>query len=195
MKCRGISSRLSYGRLFEDWELEMAERLVRRFCGQGKTFPGSEFEILLADVLADWCFERDKLDAARVGTREAFMMTVVERDLTDRARTEKTLKRGPLRNAASLDEPINDDDDGLTREEVLAEPDPLSSGVTDLRLDLEKAARRLSSRQKRILELRLKRHAVKEIAELLNLSRSTVHDEIVRIRKLFESQGLRDYLK
>jgi DNA-directed RNA polymerase specialized sigma24 family protein len=195
MKWRGIPYRLNYERLFEDWELKLAERLIRRFCGRRKAFPDSEFETLLADVLTDWYRQRSQYDAVRFNSPEAFMNTVVERDLTDRARAEMTLKRSALRNAASLNEPLNDEDNALTREEVLAIPDLLSSGVTDLRLDLGKVTRRLNSRQKRILELRLDRHAVKEIAALLNLSRSTVHDEIVRIRKLFESQGLRDYLK
>jgi len=196
MKWRGISSRLSYERLFEDWELDLAERLIRRFCGEGKAFPGSEFETLLADVLTDWYFERDQYDAVRFNSRDVFMKTVVERDLTDRAKAEKRFKRASLKKAVSLNEPIDDDGDSLTLEEVLPDThDPLSRGVTDLHFDLDKVYRRLNARQKLILKLRLEQHPVTEIAALLKISRSTVHDDIVRVRNLFESEGLREYLK
>jgi DNA-directed RNA polymerase specialized sigma24 family protein len=196
MEWRGVSSRLNFKTLFEPWELELAERLVRRFCGRGKAFPDSEFETLLSDVLGDWYFERSQYDAARQSSRAAFMKTVVERDLTDRARAEKTLKRSALKNAIPLNEPLDDDENSLTREEVLPDPcDPLGRGVADLGFDLDKVTRRLSARQKLILKLYSERLPVTEIAALLKISRSTAHEEIARIRKLFESAGLRDYLK
>ena len=196
MKSRGLPSRLSYERLFEPWELELAERLVRRFCGRGKVFPESEFETLLADVLTDWYFERAQYDAVRFNSPEVFMKAVVERDLTDRARAEKTFKRKFLRKAVSLNEPIDDDGGSLIHEGVIPDThDPLSRGEMDLRYDLDSVRRRLNSRQGLILTLLLEGRPVTEIATVLKTSRSTVHDEIARVRNLFESQGLRDYLK
>ena len=195
MKGKSVSSRLRYRGLFDEEELQVAEAVVSEFCGPGKAFPHDEFETLLHDVLTTWHSERETHDAARGASLATYMRKVVRRDLLDRVKGVKSGKHRIIDEARSLLDPLGDDNNPLTLEEVLKSRDPLSEGTVDIRINLAEALPQLNPRQRRIIKLHLTGLTMTEIAAVLKVSRSTIHDEITRIRKFFECRDLRDYLE
>ena len=65
-----------------------------------------------------------------------------------------------------------------------------------LKIDLSKALQKLTPKQKKLCHL-LKEEGftIKQLSEYLKTPRSTVYDEIERIKKIFMREDLEDYLK
>ena len=73
-------------------------------------------------------------------------------------------------------------------------PDPFNQVL--LKIDLSKAFRKLTSQQERLCRLIGEGGlTVTELSECLKTPRSTIYDEIERIRTIFEKEGLKEYLQ
>lgn len=134
---------------------------------------------LILEVIRVWSsYDPDR------GAPEAFVNQVVATRtsslLRRRAAKKRRLNPGSLDGAA---ERVADGaTDGLSRE-----------SACDLRRDLDAVLSRLTPRQRDICD-QLLRESVSPAARELGLPRSTVRDEIARIRVVFEEAGLGDYL-
>jgi len=134
---------------------------------------------LILEVLRVWA----SFDPER-GTPQAFVNQVVSTRtnslLRRRAAKKRRLHAGTLDGAAGhiADEAA----DGRVRETA-----------SDLRDDLAAVLGRLTPRQRDICD-QLLRESVSPAARELGLPRSTVRDEIARIRVVFEEAGLGEYL-
>ena len=74
--------------------------------------------------------------------------------------------------------------------------DAVGSARHDAGLDVARALERLTPMQRRICTMLGEEGlSVKETAERLRIPRGTLYDEIKRIRQIFSTQGLGDYLK
>jgi RNA polymerase sigma factor (sigma-70 family) len=102
-------------------------------------------------------------------------------------------KRGRGQKPLSLQAPIGRDRDGdpATLGDLI--PERCSSDPT-LRLDIASAVARLTQRQRAVVRHRLEGLSVTEIARRMKVSRETAHQELARIKCVFEDAGLRDYL-
>jgi len=191
MNARRVPSRLSYRRLFPGREVACAKALVREWCGEGKRFEPDEFDDLLQQVLTHWWQVRHRYDATREASILSYMRAVVGRKLVDLGRERDAEKRRVLSEALSLDAPVGEDEDSETFGDLQEAPAGPDCGLSH---DLTTAVNGLTGRQQRICELWSQGVSVTAISEALGTSRSTIHDEIQRIRRHFTDRGLADYL-
>jgi RNA polymerase sigma-70 factor (ECF subfamily) len=128
------------------------------------------------------------------------MAQVLRNKLTDLVREMTADKRAGDPGALSLEAPIDGTDDGLTLGDVLADeqaaPDCGGIDSRHARIDLMRVSALLTPAQQRLcLLLAEEGLSIKEAAERLRIPRGTLYEEIKRIRRIFEQQGLGNYLK
>lgn len=193
---------LNYKKTFLQWELAVAKKLVYEYQEKFECLKRIDFNDLLQEVLIYWYFKKKKFNPNRQASEQTFIAKVVKNKLTDILREAKTDKRTLNYQTISLDQPLCDDENCITLSDVTSEDDILSSSNTlnpflkiQLKVDLSKAFLELNSRQKKICNLILSEDLnVSELSQCLSTPRSTIFDEIKRIRKIFEKEQLKDYL-
>jgi RNA polymerase sigma-70 factor (ECF subfamily) len=183
---RIVSSRLDYGALFPGEEVALAKALVRDCCRKNRCFGRDDFNDLLQEVMVHWWTARNRYDKKRGAGIKSYMRTVVGRKLIDLVRKRHAEKQAVLDEAVSLDAPVGEDE-GETFGDLL---EAQGCRKPDFSLALETAVGKLTPRQKEIYELLDANKTKKAIEEALGISRSTIYDEIQRIRRLFTDHGL-----
>jgi RNA polymerase sigma factor (sigma-70 family) len=193
---------LKNGKELQQWEIAVAKKLIGEFRRRSRSPEREEFDDLLQECLMHWIEVRRKLRADPEGPPIAYMATVVRNKLTDLFRERDAAKRAGDYDAVSLDAPTGDSDDAPTFADLLdaarsrnaSSDHGLDPG--DARIDVAKALRNLTPRQRRLCELLGEEGlSIKEAAEKLRIPRGTLYEEINRIRKIFADQGLGDYLR
>ncbi len=192
---------LHYGGLFHNWEIAIAKKLVENFQRRWKCLCREDFEDLLQECLTHWYFARDEYDPKREASQKTFMGRIIRNKLTDLVREREADKRKIAHLAVSLDEPLGNSEDDYTltdkigKNTVMDVPSDPYMGI-HLRRDLSSALQNLNPRQKELCRLLGEEGLnVKEASEYLRTPRSTVYDELNRIRKIFMKEGLQDYLE
>jgi len=191
----------NYRGLFQDWEIAVAKKLVNEFQGKWRCLEREEFDDLLQECLTHWYFAKDDYDPGREASQKTFMGRIVRNKLTDLVRERESDKRKVAHLTVSLDKPLGEDEDSPTL------IDKIDGGnVTDvlhnhsleihLKIDLSKALQKLTHQQKELCHLLGEKGlTVKEASDCLKTPRSTIYDELKRIRTIFMKEGLEDYLK
>jgi RNA polymerase sigma-70 factor (ECF subfamily) len=127
------------------------------------------------------------------------MNHVVRHYLLDITRRAAAKKRKGERSMASLNEPIireTEESDDLTLEETV--PDKTSAtrlAWLPLQIDLATVLTRLTPQQQAICRLLTEGETVTVISRSLKVPRTTLYDEIKRVRRIFRDAGLKDYLE
>jgi len=196
---------LNYLRLFEDWEIAVAKKLVDYFIekhtvGKHACFQKHEFDDLLQECLIHWWVVRERYDAERHASKKTFMGLVIRNKLKDLVQERQADKRRVICLAESLDAPVGDEEDSPTLLEDLEErhPEDMSHDPTmeiESRVDVSKTLCRLTTRQKEICDLLGEGRSMEDVGECLNTPRSTIYDEVKRIRAIFLKEGLGDCLE
>ena len=191
----------NYRGLFQDWEIAVAKKLVNEFQERWSCLEREDFDDLLQECLTHWYFAKDDYDPGRVASQKTFMGRIIRNKLTDLVREREADKRKIAHLSISLDEPLGDDEDSP------ALIDKIDDGsINDashnhfleiqLKIDLSKALQKLTPQQKSLCRLLGEKGlTVKEASEYLKTPRSTIYDELKRIRTIFMKEGLEDYLK
>jgi RNA polymerase sigma factor (sigma-70 family) len=193
--------RTDYKGLFQDWEIAVAKNLVNDFRRRQTCLQREGFEDLLQECLIHWLFVRGNYDSTREVSPQTFMGRIVRNKLTDIIREKQADKRKVAHLTISLDIPLEDDSNSPTLIEKLNDNATIEScsdprSQADLRIDLEKVLQKLSPKQKEICHLLGDEgFSVKEASNRTGMPRSTVYDEIERIRKIFLKEGLNEYLR
>jgi RNA polymerase sigma factor (sigma-70 family) len=183
-----------------NWEIATAKKLVSEYRQRHKILQHEEFDDLMQECLAHWIVVRRRIPPEPdPQPAVAYMARVLRNKLTDLVREMTATKRAGDPGAFSLESPIDGTDDGLTLGEVLAnEQATPDSGIDSrhARIDLMRASALLTPAQQRLCLLLAKEGlSIKEAAERLRIPRGTLYEEIKRIRRIFEQQGLGNYLK
>lgn len=185
-----------------NWEIATAKKLVSEYRRKHRILEREEFEDLMQECLTHWVVVRRRIPPEPDAPPPvAYMAQVVRNKLTDLVREMTADKRAGDPGAFSLEEPVDGSEDGLTLGEVLADErvDPASSGGMDTRharIDLDRAMALLTPAQQRLCRMLGEEGlSIKEASEKLRIPRGTVYEEIKRIRRIFDLQGLGDYLK
>ena len=188
-----------YGDGIQQWEIAVAKKLVGEFRRRSRRLEREEFDDLLQECLAHWIEVRARLTAGPEGPPIAYMSRVVRNKLTDMLREQGATKRGGDLDTVSLDAAVGDDDDSPTFADLI---DVATSGAAseaaiedrDARIDIARAMRNLTPRQRRLCALLGEEGlSIKEAAARLRIPRGTLYEEIKRIRKVFADHGLGDY--
>ena len=189
-----------YGNGIQQWEIAVAKKLVGEFRRRSRRLEREEFDDLMQDCLTHWIEVRAKLKPSADGPPIAYMARVLRNKLTDLIREQGATKRGGDLDTVSLDAPVGDDDDAPTFADLI---DVATSGATgeaaigedrDARIDIARAMKKLTPRQRRVCALLGEEGlSIKEAAVRLRIPRGTLYEEIKRIRKVFADHGLGDY--
>jgi RNA polymerase sigma-70 factor (ECF subfamily) len=184
-----------------NWEIATAKKLVSEYRQRHKILHHEEFDDLMQECLAHWIVVRRRIPPEPdPRPAVAFMARVLRNKLTDLVREMTANKRAGDPGAFSLEAPIDGTEDGLTLGDVLADEQaaPDSGGIDSrhARIDLMRVSALLTPAQQRLcLLLAEEGLSIKEAAERLRIPRGTLYEEIKRIRRIFEQQGLGNYLK
>ncbi len=190
-----------YRGLFQDWEIAVAKKLVNEFQGKWRCLEREDFDDLLQECLIHWFFAKDDYDSTREASQKTFMGRIIRNKLTDLVRERESDKRKIAHLTVSLDEPLGDDEDSPALidkidEQTISDTAPNPFLEIQLKIDLSKALQKLTPTQKELcFLLGEKGLTVKEASDYLKTPRSTIYDELKRIRTIFMKEGLEDYLK
>jgi len=187
-----------YGDGLQQWEIAVAKKLVGEFRRRSRRLEREEFDDLLQECLVHWIEVRGRLGPNSDGPPIAYMTRVVRNKLLDMLREQGATKRGGDVETLSLDAALGDDDDAATFGDLI---DAASIGMAgedtkdrDARIDIAKAMKSLTPRQRRLCALLGEEGlSIKEAAVRLRIPRGTLYEEIKRIRKVFADHGLGDY--
>ena len=178
---------LNYFGLFEDWEIAVARNVINSFLGQ---LEKEGVEDLLQECLTHWFFHRNQYTGKNEASQKTFMAKVVKNKLIQIIRKNNANKRKSV--TVSLNEPVGDENDSPTLMDVIPDEQDQKS---DLKVDLIKALQKLTPQQKQLCQLIAEQGlSVKEAGIRLNRHRSTLYDDIRRIKEIFKEEGLLDYL-
>jgi len=189
---------LDYGELFEDWEIGIAKKLIIEFQRKWRCLSREHINDLLQECLTRWFFARNNYNPTRGASQKTFMARAIRNRLMDLVREREADKRKVAHLAVSLDEPP-EDDGGLTSatgrvdQKVPADPE-LCSLQVGLAVDVRRVSGKLSPKQKQVCALLMRGLDITEVAKALETPRSTLYDEIARIRRIFQEAGLEAYL-
>ncbi len=126
------------------------------------------------------------------------MRRVVRAKLLSIERAAQAAKRGSGATPLSLDQPLESEDDDLTLGGQIPVPGPTpddEAQVTELRERIEEASRRLTARQRRLVQGLYADRGLSDLSRALGVPRTTLHDDLRRIRQAFRNQGLEAYLR
>lgn len=188
-----------YGKLFEGWEIAVAIKLVSDYREQWKCLRLDDVEDLLQECLAHWVFAKDKYDPLKEASQKTFMARVVRNKLRDLVKERAREKRKVAQNSISLDAPVlPDDENSPSLVDTLEEEAGYSARLilqACLKVDLQKTTSQLTPVQRKLCRL-LGEEGLNmyEASQELKTPRSTLYEEIKRIRAIFEKENLREWL-
>lgn len=177
-----------------DWEIALVELLVFDFLSSRTALPGFEVDDLMQECLLHWWSQRQRYKETRGASKKTFMRRVVKAKLIDIERVLKAGKRGGGQHPLSLDAPLSQEggDDQTLGDLVPAGEtgDEVMSSVMR-----EHLLSRLAPGQRRLalgLEAGM---SMSEISKRLDVPRTTLYDELERIRRVFRDEGLEEFLR
>lgn len=187
---------LNYGGLFESWEIAVAKGVIDSYRKKYKYLKREEFDDLLQECLISWLDARNKYDSSRGASKKTYMAEVVRNVLGQIILKAKTDKRKTIYESVSLDEPLNDEEDSHTLKDELANDDVPPQVKSELKIELSRIFQKLTPQQQQLYKLLSEEGlSINEACKYFGKHRSNVYRDALRIRKLFEEEGLKDYLK
>jgi len=188
---------LNYGGLFESWELAVAKKVIGDYRKKYKCLEREGFDDLLQECLIHWLDVRDRYDPGRGASKKTYMAGVVGNVLGQIAIKAKTDKRKTIYESVSLDEPLSDEADAPTlKDKIPQSNDALPQINSELKIELSKAYQKLTPQQQELCKLLGEEGmSINEACKHFGKHRSNIYRDVLRIRKLFEEEGLKDYLK
>jgi len=150
----------------------------------------SDEDDLAQECSLHWSQVRSSYRPAGLANRSTYLKRVVGHQLLDLFRHERTRGRVGHLMASSLDEPVaRDGEETGLRGDFLADRRSVTAGL-EFELDVARAQRDLTRRQREILAGRTGGYRVTELASELGVHRDTIHTELKRIQEVFRDHGL-----
>lgn len=193
---------LKQGNGLHGWEVAVTKKLVGEFRRRSRSLYREEFDDLMQESLMHWLEVRGQIVFDPGASPIAYMSRVVRNKLIDLARERETDKRRGDLDAVSLDDTLGESEDAPTFADLFDVEQSREPGgqelldATDAQIDIANVVEGLTPDQQRLCELLgAQGLSIKEAAERLRIPRGTLYEEIKRIRKIFASHGLGDYLR
>lgn len=187
----------NYGGLFESWEIAVAKKIISDYRKEHAYLAREGLDDLLQECLIRWLEVRDRYDPARGASKKTYMAKVIASALRKLVEKANTDKRKAIYESASLEEPLNDDEDEFTLKGKLAKEEDISpQAKSELKIDISRVLQKLTPEEQKLCKLLGEEGlSINEACKYFNKHRSVVYRDVLRIRKLFEEEGLKDYLK
>ena len=186
----------------EKWEIAVTKKLVDEFRRRSRILAREEFDDLVQECLVHWIAVRSKLVPGSNGPPVAYMSQVLRNKFVDSMRQQAADKRRGGLEMRSLDAAADDSEDGMLLSELIAVSGhfeaayQVGSDRHHSRIDVRRALSKLTpARQRLSVMLGVHGLSIKEAAEQLRIPRSTLYEEIKRIRQVFIDHRLDDYLE
>ena len=177
--------------------MTVARCLIREFQNGSKALAQEGFEDLLQECLAHWLFKKEEFDPVREVTLKTFMNRVIKNHLLNILEKKSTQKRQVQMKSVSLNDFL-EENEGPTIEKFFGVESETRRMMADQDLSeaLRKAFLKMSARQKELCRLLGEEGlSVSEASKGMSVPRSTLQEEIKRIREVFRKEGLENYLK
>jgi len=187
-----------YEGLFEDWEIGVAKNVIERFRRQWKCLEIEGFEDLLQECLSYWYFSKDDYNPSAGANIRTFMSRVMEHKLQRLIEKLTAGKRKAGIDNVSLNEPISNEEDAPTYLNRLSEDESQTSNLhisVELKIDISKTIQKLTPQQRELCRLLGEEGlSITEASEVLKTPRSTLYEDIKRIKSIFQQENLHEYL-
>jgi len=181
--------------LFQNWEVAIAKKYVRQFRSTCQCLRRDVFEDLVDECLKHWFFMRDTVKPEDEDRRRAYMVQIVKNQLTDIVRSRRSEKRNEFFQAISLDQFLEDNPESPFLAHPFQQSQDKNIDSANLKEKIDNAIKKLSPQQKKVFfALQGGELTITQISVRLKVHRATIHNEINRIREVFENEGLRKYL-
>jgi RNA polymerase sigma factor (sigma-70 family) len=178
-----------------EWELRHARELVWLYLTKFSVLRQESKEDLVHECLTHWYFQRDQYDVSKQAAIKTFMSRVIENKLMDIIDQKLRQKRKISQMTIPLESLAIDDDDELAEFLMVEDKNFEEALKSDVSEVINRALAKLSSRQKEMCRLvKDEGMSMKQVSKVLNIPRATLFDETLRIREIFRSEGLNDYL-
>ncbi len=188
-----VKRNLNDNELCEDWVIAIATKKAKEFKKQWSCFKNDEVEDLVHECIKHWVKNRRKYNPNAGANQRTFMARIFTNKLMDLVRKQNADKRKSLFKSESLDAPDSDKPNSSTKLDKLIQPDHFGMRA---KLDVLFVTEKLPPIQKQICKL-MKDEGLsgRAIGVRLGKHHSTINEHIVCIRKFFETENLRKYLK
>lgn len=183
----------SYKGLFEDWEVAIAVKLVKKYQRDWPFLKRDGQDDLIQECLIYWIEHKPTYDSTKNASRQTYMAGVLKKHLSHFKERAYADKRKPIYLTDSIDELMDNEDSSPSAKKKI---EPAILHDASIGIDLSLALNQLTSDQRLICRLLLEEDlSPNQISQKLSKHHSHIYREIRRIQLLFESAGLREYLK
>jgi len=185
-----------YRGIFEEWEVGIAVKTVRGFKDDYSCLGRDCIDDLVDECLKHWFFVRQKYSKKKIEHPKAFFKQVATNKLYDIVEERSALKRNKYFEAVSLDQFLEQNSDSPFLVDSFQVTPEQNIQNAELKKRIEEVAQTLNPQQQKLLQaLSEDQLTIKEISIRLRLHRSTVYEEMRRIKEVFEKEGLEKYLR
>lgn len=155
------------------------------------------FDDLLQECLIYWFFVKDQYRPEAGASERTFLNRITRNKLADLARFEGRNKRRVFSMSESLDAMDSDDESIGKKERILMVEEQTISKITaaDLPDAMARATADLSFRQKQLCRYLSEGMSLVKAGEKMGIPRTTLQEEVKRIREAFRKEGLEEYLR
>ena len=187
------SSSQHYGNLFEDWEIAITKGLILEYCEKWKLLNGEGFDDLLQECLTHYYISKTKYVPRDDATLKSFARRVIKNKLNDIVKRVYRHKRKASYETIPLDEAIKTDED---KPPFIIQDHPTKTITeADLKSHIQKVFKKLTPKQQDLCRLLYEEGlSINEASKRFKFSRAAIYREVLRIREIFEKEGLKDYL-
>lgn len=184
-----------------DWEFRLIQIEVASFRRRARLPSWVGLEDLTQDCLIHWLRVRKNYQRERGASPETFLKRTIRNHLKDELARLTAAKRGGGQPDISLDEPVHPQPEGAngSRHELIADAHPAAdtAGAAE-RAEFVEVLREgrgaLAAADQPVFDLLAAGHNASDIARMLDRARTTVNDQIRRIRRTLPEERLRGYL-
>lgn len=156
-----------------------------------------DFEDLLQECLIHWFFIKDKYRADAGASERTFLNRVTRHRLVDISRVKGAYKRKSNYMSESLDGMNEEKGTNAKKEKALMVEQRVIEEINsaDLPDALASAMAGLTFRQKQICRWLSEGMSLVKAGEKMGIPRTTLQEEVKRIREVFRKEGLDEYLQ
>ena len=155
------------------------------------------YEDLLQECLIHWFFIKDQYRPEAGASERTFLNRIMRNKIADLTRRRFSNKRKVFYMSESLDAMGDDEESISAKEKILMVEEQTVSKITaaDLPDAMLRATSNLSFRQKQICRYLSEGMSQVKVGETMKIPRTTLQEEVKRIREVFRKEGLEEYLR
>jgi len=152
---------------------------------------------LLQECLIHWFFAKDQHRPESGASERTFLNRIMKNKIADLIRRREANMRKVSYVSESLDAMGEDEESISAKEKILMVEEQTISKITaaDLPDAMGRATANLTFRQKQLCRFLMEGTSIAKAGEKMGIPRTTLNEEVKRIREVFRKEGLEEYLR